>query len=82
MLRASQLRLQAADFRLEEDNRPQQIARLGDAEQVPLEIAMLLDVSGSVNARFSLKKKPPCAQTDSKARRPRLRLCHRRPTAP
>jgi len=50
------LRLQAADFRLEEDNRPQQIARLGDAEQVPLEIAMLLDVSGSVNARFSFEK--------------------------
>ncbi len=50
------LRLQATDFRLEEDNRPQQIARLGDAEQVPLEIAMLLDVSGSVNARFSFEK--------------------------
>lgn len=50
------LRLQAADFRLEEDNRAQQIARLGDAEQVPLEIAILLDVSGSVNARFSFEK--------------------------
>ncbi len=50
------LRLQATDFWLEEDNRPQQIARLGDAEQVPLEIAMLLDVSGSVNARFSFEK--------------------------
>lgn len=50
------LRLQATDFRLEEDNRPQQIARLGDAEQVPLEIAVLLDISGSVNARFSFEK--------------------------
>ncbi len=50
------LGLQATDFRLEEDNRPQQIARLGDAEQVPLEIAVLLDVSGSVNARFSFEK--------------------------
>lgn len=50
------LRLQATDFRLEEDNRSQQIARLGDAEQVPLEIAVLLDVSGSVNARFSFEK--------------------------
>lgn len=50
------LRLQASDFRLEEDNRPQRIAQLGDAEQVPLEIAILLDVSGSVNARFSFEK--------------------------
>jgi Ca-activated chloride channel family protein len=50
------LGLQATDFQLKEDNRPQQIARLGDAEQVPLEIAVLLDVSGSVNARFSFEK--------------------------
>jgi Ca-activated chloride channel family protein len=50
------LRLTAADFRLEEAGRPQEITRIGDAEQVPLEIAILLDVSGSVNARFAFEK--------------------------
>ncbi len=50
------LHLSAADFRLEEAGRAQQIAQIGDAEQVPLEIAILLDVSGSVNARFAFEK--------------------------
>ncbi|MFN2455736.1 MAG: VWA domain-containing protein [Pyrinomonadaceae bacterium] len=48
--------LSAADFRLDEEGRRQEIARLGDAEQVPLDIAILLDVSGSVNARFAFEK--------------------------
>ncbi|MBA3805125.1 MAG: VWA domain-containing protein, partial [Acidobacteria bacterium] len=48
--------LAASDFHLEEDGRPQEIAQLGDPEQLPLDIAILLDVSGSVDARFSFEK--------------------------
>jgi VWFA-related protein len=48
--------LQAADFRLEEEGRAQEIAQIGDPEQVPLEIALLLDISGSVDARFGFEK--------------------------
>lgn len=50
------LGLTAADFRLEEEGRAQEIAQIGDPEQVPLEIALLLDVSGSVNARFAFEQ--------------------------
>lgn len=50
------LGLAASDFRLEEDGRPQEIAQLGNPEQLPLDIAILLDVSGSVDARFSFEK--------------------------
>jgi len=48
--------LKAEDFRLEEEGRPQQIAQIEDAEQIPLELAILLDVSGSVKGRFSFEK--------------------------
>jgi Ca-activated chloride channel family protein len=48
--------LQVSDFRLEEEGKPQEIAQIGDPEQVPLEIALLLDVSGSVDARFGFEK--------------------------
>jgi Ca-activated chloride channel homolog len=48
--------LQVADFRLEEEGRQQEIAQIGDPEQVPLDIAILLDVSGSINARFAFEK--------------------------
>jgi VWFA-related protein len=48
--------LTAADFRLEEEGRVQEIAQIGDPEQVPLDIAILLDVSGSVNARFAFEQ--------------------------
>jgi Ca-activated chloride channel family protein len=50
------LGLSAADFRLEEQGRPQDISQIGDPEQVPLEIALLLDVSGSVEARFGFER--------------------------
>lgn len=50
------LGLKASDFRLEEEGRAQEIAQIGDPEQVPLEIVLLLDVSGSVNARFDFEK--------------------------
>ncbi len=50
------LGLKQSDFRIEEDGRPQQIAQLGDPEQVPLDIALLVDVSGSVIARFDFEQ--------------------------
>src|SRR6185503_12390306 len=42
------LGLKPTDFHIEEDGRAQQVAQLGDPEQVPLDIALLVDVSGSV----------------------------------
>jgi Ca-activated chloride channel family protein len=50
------LGLKATDFRIEEDGRPQEISQLGDPEQVPLDVALLIDVSGTVNARFDFEK--------------------------
>ncbi len=50
------LGLKATDFRLEEEGRTQEIAELGNPEQVPLDIAILLDVSGSVDARFAFEQ--------------------------
>lgn len=44
------------DFRLDEEGRAQEITQIGDPEQVPLEIAILLDISGSVNARIDFEK--------------------------
>ena len=44
------------DFRVTEDNRAQTIDAVGNAESVPLEIALLIDVSGSVNPLFELEK--------------------------
>jgi Ca-activated chloride channel family protein len=43
--------LKATDFRLEEEGRAQEIAHVGDAEQVPLDIAILFDVSSSVTSK-------------------------------
>jgi Ca-activated chloride channel family protein len=43
--------LKAADFRLEEEGRVQEVAQVGDAEQVPLDIAILFDVSSSVTSK-------------------------------
>ncbi|HYO62178.1 MAG TPA: VWA domain-containing protein [Pyrinomonadaceae bacterium] len=43
--------LKLEDFRLEEEGRAQQIAQVGDADQVPLDIALLFDVSSSVTSR-------------------------------
>lgn len=51
------LGLAANDFRIEEDGRSQQVAQLGDPEQVPLDIALLIDVSASVEARFAFEQK-------------------------
>lgn len=48
--------LKVQDFHLEEEGRAQEVAQLGDPEQTPLDIAVLLDVSGSVNARFTFEQ--------------------------
>ncbi len=50
------LGLKVPDFRLEEEGRAQEITAIGDPEQVPLEIALLLDVSGSVYERLDFEK--------------------------
>jgi VWFA-related protein len=48
--------LKLTDFRLAEEGRPQELAQIGDPEQVPLDIALLIDVSGSTNSRFDFEK--------------------------
>lgn len=45
------LGLKATDFHLEEEGRAQEIAQVGDAEQVPLDIAILFDASSSVSQK-------------------------------
>ena len=50
------LGLKPSDFHIEEDGKPQQVAQLGNPEQVPLDIALLVDVSGSVVARFDFEQ--------------------------
>jgi Ca-activated chloride channel family protein len=48
--------LAKTDFRIEEEGKSQQIEEVGSAEQVPLEIALLIDVSSSTNKIFDLEK--------------------------
>ncbi|MEO6587929.1 MAG: VWA domain-containing protein, partial [Pyrinomonadaceae bacterium] len=48
--------LTAKDFRVLEQNKPQEIAEVGDAEKVPLEIALLFDVSASTDAMFKFEQ--------------------------
>ena len=48
--------LTKTDFRLEEEGKPQEITELGNPEQVPLEIALLIDASGSTKSRFEFEK--------------------------
>lgn len=51
------LGLKAADFKVSEENKPQIVDSVADAENVPLEIALLIDVSGSINPLFEFEKK-------------------------
>src|SRR5687768_16747248 len=46
------LGLKAQDFRVIEEGRPQKVDSLGTPENVPLEIALLFDVSASTDAMF------------------------------
>jgi Ca-activated chloride channel family protein len=48
--------LKVGDFRLEEEGRAQELAAVGDAEQVPLDIALVFDVSSSVTKNFEFQK--------------------------
>ncbi len=50
------LGLKAQDFRIAEENRQQTIDNVGDAENVPLEIALLFDVSASTDAMFKFQQ--------------------------
>src|ERR1700694_462929 len=50
------LGLRAGEFHIEEDGRAQEIAQLGDPEQVPLDIAILIAVSSSVSERFNFEE--------------------------
>ncbi len=51
------LNLNKQDFKLEEDGKNQTVEQVTTAEQVPLEIAILFDVSGSVDPLFEFEKK-------------------------
>src|SRR5215470_6539553 len=48
--------LKAEDFRVLEEGKAQKIDHLGTAEQVPLEIALLFDVSASTDAMFKFEQ--------------------------
>jgi len=50
--------LKKEDFRLEEEGRGQDIAQVGTADEVPLDIAVLFDISSSVTAKnfFALQQ--------------------------
>jgi Ca-activated chloride channel family protein len=50
------LGLKAQDFRILEENKRQEIAQISDAEKVPLEIAILFDVSASTDAMFQFEQ--------------------------
>ncbi len=48
--------LTARDFKVLEQNKSQEIAEVGDAEKVPLEIALLFDVSASTDTMFKFEQ--------------------------
>ncbi len=48
--------LKAQDFRILEENKPQEIAQVSDAEKVPLEIVLLFDISASTDAMFQFEQ--------------------------
>ncbi|HEY8561174.1 MAG TPA: VWA domain-containing protein [Pyrinomonadaceae bacterium] len=50
------LGLTAKDFFVSEENRPQTVEKVSDAEKVPLEIAILFDVSASTDAMFQFQQ--------------------------
>lgn len=48
--------LTAEDFAIEEEGRKQAIASLGEPGKVPVEIALLFDVSGSIRGQFTFEQ--------------------------
>lgn len=49
--------LRKEDFSLEEEGRAQSLQAVGTADEVPLDIAILIDVSSSVRERFDFEKR-------------------------
>jgi Ca-activated chloride channel family protein len=50
------MNLKAENFRLEEEGQAQEISQISPAENIPLEIALLVDVSGSTNTLFKFEQ--------------------------
>ena len=50
------LGLKQSDFTIEEESHAQEIAQIGDPDQVPLDIALLFDVSSSVSERYKFQQ--------------------------
>lgn len=48
--------LKEQDFRVTEEGRTQEVAQVSDAEKVPLEIALLLDISASTDPMFKFEQ--------------------------
>jgi len=48
--------LQSSDFHIEENGRTEEIAKMFEPGQTPLELALMFDVSGSVNPRFEFEQ--------------------------
>lgn len=48
--------LRAEDFRIKEENRAQVVDSVGDAENAPLEIALLFDISASTDSMFRFQQ--------------------------
>lgn len=48
--------LQLGDFRVLEESKLQEVTQIGDPEEVPLSIALLIDVTGSTHTRFDFEK--------------------------
>jgi len=48
--------LESRDFVIEEDDRPETISKMAEAGQSPLRLALLFDLSGSVNPRFHFEQ--------------------------
>jgi Ca-activated chloride channel homolog len=44
------------DFLVEEDGRPENVSKIADAGRSPLRLALLFDLSGSVNSRFDFEQ--------------------------
>jgi len=48
--------LQSSDFHIEENGRSEEIAKMFEPGETPLELALIFDVSGSVNPRFDFEQ--------------------------
>ncbi len=48
--------LESRDFSIEEDGRPETISKMAEPGQSPLQLALLFDLSGSVNPRFHFEQ--------------------------